>query len=145
MWGTRFFPLLVQRLSPVGIQRMNQWYLGGNLGGWAIEDSLCVLSGFPLLWDKIYEYREVCRERNPRRLSLAYLDFFSQCSLILPVRGKWVTLTRMWLTAVTDTAVRNWPVVTLGIREMEWKVGDCTSSELSLNLSVFGWLFNPAL
>lgn len=42
---------------------------------------LGVLSGFPLLCDKIYEYGEGWRERNPHRLSLAYLDFCSQHSL----------------------------------------------------------------
>lgn len=42
---------------------------------------LSLLSGFLLQWDKIYDYGEGWRERNPRRLSLAYLDFCSQHSL----------------------------------------------------------------
>lgn len=97
---------------------------------------LSLLSGFPLLRDKIYEYGEGWWERNPHRLSLVYLDFCSQHSL-LPVGWKWVTLARMWITVVTDTVVVNWPMVRVG----EWEMGvggkgEETPNRTSWNLPV---------
>lgn len=51
---------------------------------------LSLLSGFPLLWDKIYDYGEGWWERNPPRLSLVYLDFcFSAASLPLLDTSGW--------------------------------------------------------
>lgn len=110
-------------------RRVNHWCMGGNLGGWAVDDSLSVCCQVSLCCEIRFMTMEracVCeRERNPCRLSLVYLDFCFSCVASLPVRRKWVTLARMWLIVVIDTVVVKWPMVEVG----GWEMGETGKGE----------------
>lgn len=82
---TKIFSWLADLTAPVkapGLVRgLNHWYLGGNLGGWAADDSLSVCCQVSLCCEiRFMTMERGWWERNPHRLSLAYLDFYSQHS-----------------------------------------------------------------
>lgn len=99
---------------------MNRRPLGGNLCGWAADDRLSVCCQVFLR----RAIRFMATDRTGEREILVGSAFFIWISApstsSLPVRCKWMTLARMWITIVTNTVVVDWPVVGVG----GWEMGE---------------------
>lgn len=118
-----FFLAWSQSLRLVRCQRMNHWYLSGNLSGWAVDDNVWVCCQVSLCRETRFTTME--KKSLSAQLCLIWFSRWRHSpslppSLSLPVRRMWVTLTRMWFIVVIDTVVVNWPVVRVG----RWGMGD---------------------
>lgn len=99
-------------------QRVNHRYLGGNLRGWAADDRLSVCCQVFLCCAIRFMTVDGAGEREILAGSAFFIWISAPSAGSLPVRCKWVTLARMWITVVTNTVVVNWPMVRVGGWEM---------------------------
>lgn len=86
---------------------MNHGYLGGNLRGGAADDRLSVCCQVLLCRAIRFMTADRAGEREILAGSACFIWISAPSTGSLPVRCKWVTLARMWITVVTHTVVVN--------------------------------------